>query len=267
MVKVELPDTPKAALDKPLLDSAATPKKAPAKAERVWKRDERGYIIGEGAERFGVTPIAFTEDSSNDLGRKFSKRIPYLEGLRGFLGIQTLLWIFFRLFAPAMVTDTDMDGTRPAAFALNAPTWQTVLRKVLSPLLFDGSLQMTGFLILCGRVALQTYTERRSGINLAGPCFRRPFRLALPIAVALAIPSALAATNGFRYSSWLADRLQNDMLRPPQVFDSVLVYFNSVVTFFFAPVSFKDARAVLSLPPYGVTWFVSLSEVFSRRLT
>jgi len=225
---------------------------------KVWKRDERGYIIGQGKERFGVVPIAVTEDDTNDLGRPISRRIPYLEGVRGLLGIQTLLWIFFRLFAPAIVTDTDLDGTMPAKFLANSPEWMTVLRKVLSPLLFDGSLQMTMFIVLMGRASMQTFIERRSGVSLAGVCIRRPLRLFFPVTIALAIASALAATNAFRYSNWLAAYLNNDMLRAPAVWTSTVYYVNSVVTLYFAPQTFMDSVAVQALPPYGVGWFISV---------
>lgn len=236
---------------------AATTEKTRVVVEREWERDDRGLIIGHGKERFGITPIALTEDASNDMGRSISNRIPYLEGVRGLLGIQTLLWIFFRFFAPSIVTDTALDGSRPAPFVTESPEWMTIVRKVLSPLLFDGSLQMTCFIVLMGRVTLQTYMERRSATALAGECFRRPLRLTLPVALALALTSLVAVTNGFKHANWLSDRLHNDFLIPPQVWESTIVYFNSVVTLIMAPRTIRNSRAVMSIPPYGVMWFVS----------
>jgi hypothetical protein len=227
-------------------------------AGRVWVRDERGYIVGQGRERFGVTPIAMTEDDSNDLGRPRRKRIAYLEGVRGLLGFQTLLWIFFRLFAPAIVTDTALDGTQPAGFVESSPEWMNVLRKVLSPLLFDGSLIMAGFIILMGRASLQTFIERREATSLAGQCVRRPMRLVLPVALGLALTSIVSVTNGFKHLPWLSQRLNNDILTAPKVWESTIIYFNSVVTLFMAPTTLKDSRAVLSYPPYGVFWFIQV---------
>ncbi|UZJ53604.1 hypothetical protein CBS101457_002924 [Exobasidium rhododendri] len=231
----------------------------PPLAGRVWARDERGYIVGEGKERFGITPIAMTEEDCNDLGRKTSNRLAYLEGVRGLLGVQTLLWIFFRLFAPAIVTDTDLDGTQPAMFVERSPEWMSVIRKVLSPLLFDGSLQMAGFIILMGRVAFQTFVERRSETSLAGHCARRPIRLVIPVALALALTSIVSVAHGYKHVDWLAQRLDNDqILSAPKVWESTILYFNSMVAFFMAPQTLKDSRAVLSLPPYGVFWFIQV---------
>ena len=230
---------------------------ADAPAAKQWVRDERGYIVGQGKERFGITPIAITDDDANDMGRPTSHRLAYLEGVRGLLGLQTLLWIFFRLFAPAIVTDTDLDGTRPALFVTNSPAWMSVLRKVLSPLLFDGSLQMAGFITLMGRVSLQTFIERRAATALAGQCARRPVRLVLPVALGLALASVVSVTNGFRHADWLSQRLDNAMLAAPPVWESAILYVNSVVTFFMGPRTLRDSRAAVSYPPYGVMWFVS----------
>jgi peptidoglycan/LPS O-acetylase OafA/YrhL len=239
--------------------------KAPGKkadqqlSSRVWTRDERGYIIGRGKERFGITAIAFTEDDGNDLGRKRQTRLAYLEGVRGLLGLQTLLWMFLRFFAPAVVTDTDLDGTQPAAFVGASPEWMTIIRKVLSPLLFDGSLQMAGFIMLMGRASMQTFIERREATSLAGQCARRPFRLVPPVALALALASVVAVAGGNKHADWLAQRLNNgQMLSPPRIWESTIVYVNSVVTFFMAPQTLKNSRAVMSMPPYSVFWFVQV---------
>lgn len=239
-------------------DTKVSEKKADTPARREWIRDDRGYIIGQGKERFGISPIAISEDSSNDMGRRTSRRINYLEGVRGFLGLQTLLWIFFRLFAPAIVIDIDLRGTRPAPFVTNSPGWMSILRKVLSPLLFNGSLIMASFIILMGRASLQTFTERREATALAGQCARRPVRLAIPATCALALASVVSVANGFKHAEWLALRLQNDILFAPPVWGSTIEYVNSVVTLILSPLPFKNSRAVLSLPPAGVTWFVSI---------
>jgi hypothetical protein len=231
-----------------------TKEKAP---QREWTRDDRGHIIPQGTERFGISPIAIIDDDSNDMGRSRKKKVDYLEGVRGFLGLQTLLWIFFRLFAPAIVTDTALDGTRPALFITNSPAWMSTIRKVLSPLLFDGSLQMTCFIVLMGRASFQTFAERREATALAGQLARRPIRLAIPAACSLALASIVSLSNGFKHVEWLSTRLDNDVLFAPQVWQSTVYYVNSVVTLIMAPLALKNSRAVMSIPPAGVTWFVS----------
>lgn len=110
----------------------------------------------QGKERFQVTPLAVVECADNDAGRTHGRRIGYLEGLRGFFTIATLLAIFFRVFAPAIQTDTDEAGVFPAAFVQSAPAWQNTLRRAMSPLFWDSTLTPHFFIILTGRVVLQS---------------------------------------------------------------------------------------------------------------
>ncbi|KIS67254.1 uncharacterized protein UMAG_04358 [Mycosarcoma maydis] len=218
--------------------------------------DDRGYLVLKPADVFGLTANAFTQDQSNDQGRPRSRRLAYLEGLRGILGIQVLLWTFFRIFAPAIVADRDIDGVYPAAFVERAPGWQSILRKVLSPLLFDGELQAAFFIILSGRASLQTFIERRQAVPLAGAAFKRPFRFIFPMAVTLALVSLVVAVNGFRYAPALSSALENQLARPPVQWKSALEYFNSLLFFMSTPLYFKTARATSFIPPSGTLWIV-----------
>ena len=131
-----------------------------------------------------------------------------------------------------------------------------MLRKVLSPLLFDGELQAAFFVILTGRASLQTFIERRQAITLAGAAFKRPFRFIVPMAVTLALVSLVIAVNGFRYAPELSAALQNELAQPPRQWTSALEYFNSLLFFFSTPFYFKTARATLFIPPGGTLWIV-----------
>ncbi|CBQ69175.1 conserved hypothetical protein [Sporisorium reilianum SRZ2] len=218
--------------------------------------DERGYLVLQPADVFGLTTSAFTPDASHDEGRTRAQRLSYLEGVRGVLGMQVLVWTFFRLFAPAVVADRDVDGVYPAAFLERAPAWQSILRKVLSPLLFDGELQAAFFVILSGRASLQTFIERRQAITLAGAAFKRPFRFILPMALTLALVSLVIAVNGFRYAPQLSSSLANQLAQPPAQWNSALEYFNSLLFFFSTPFYFKTARATTFIAPSGTLWIV-----------
>ncbi|EPQ26686.1 uncharacterized protein PFL1_05665 [Pseudozyma flocculosa PF-1] len=221
--------------------------------------DPRGYKTLQGKARWGLTPDAFLDDDINDEGRRTrSNRVPYLEGLRGILGLQTLVWIFFRMFAPAIVTEFDVDGTQPARFIAQSPQWMNILRKVLSPVLFDGNLQMAMFIILSGRTVLHTFIERRKALALSGPAFRRPFRLLLPVAATLTIVSIVNVAGGFTNATRMADDLQNELARPQPIWDSALEFFNSLVVYFFSPVTYRDSRAATFIPPAGILWFVTV---------
>lgn len=218
--------------------------------------DERGYLVLKSADIFGLTPSSFTENKSNDEGRTRANRLAYLEGLRGILGIQVLLWTFFRIFAPAIVADRDIDGVYPAAFLSVAPAWQSILRKVLSPLLFDGELQASFFIILSGRASLQTFIERRQALPLAGAAFKRPFRFLIPMAITVALVSLVIAVDGFRHASLLSISLSNQLASPPAQFSSALEYWNSLFFFFSTPTYYKIARATTMIPPSGTLWII-----------
>ncbi|SNX83943.1 uncharacterized protein MEPE_02651 [Melanopsichium pennsylvanicum] len=218
--------------------------------------DHRGYRVLKGEDRFGLTSHAFTEETSNDEGRSRRSRLAYLEGLRGVLGLQVLVWTFFRIFAPAIVADRDVDGVYPAQFLSRSPEWQTLLRKVLSPVLFDGELQAAFFVILSGRASLQTFIERRVAISLAGAAFKRPFRFLLPMAVTLGLVSMVIAVNGFRYASEVSTALGNQIAQPPSQWGSALEYFNSLLFFFSTSSYYRMARATQFIPPSGTLWIV-----------
>ena len=232
---------------------------APRQSIAYLDTDERGYMILQGAERYGVTMAPFRADPVNDLGRTRDFRVQYLEGLRGLIGFQTLLWIFFRIFAPAIAEDRDLDGKFPALFVQNSPAWMNILRKVFSPLLFDGSLQVSMFIILSGRCVLLTFIERREAVALAGPCFRRPFRLVIPVAVTVALVAVVGALEGFKYANYMATRLHNEAAVAPQPCTSVLEFWNIVSTFFFSPVTRMDARAVQFIPVSGISWYIQVA--------
>ncbi|KAN0062770.1 hypothetical protein ACQY0O_004965 [Thecaphora frezii] len=220
--------------------------------------DERGYKKLQGKDRWALTPNPLLEDGKNDEGRKRSDRLAYLEGIRGILGLQTLLWIFFRFFAPAIVTEVDVDGTQPADFVGSSPEWMSVLRKALSPLFFDGNLQVTMFIILSGRTVLHTFIERRQAVALSGPAFRRPFRLLLPVLAALTIVSIVNVAGGFKYAIKMADNLNNTFARPAPIWDSAIEFFNTLVVYFFSPIAYKNSRAATFIPAAGTMWFVTI---------
>lgn len=74
-----------------------------------------GFRRLEGPLRFGLSPQPFTDDEQNDLGRKRSNRIGYLEGLRGLLALEVMLWSFFRIMAPGECTRSCLEASRGAA--------------------------------------------------------------------------------------------------------------------------------------------------------
>ncbi|CAD6893332.1 unnamed protein product [Tilletia controversa] len=224
-----------------------------------------GFRRLHGKDIWAVTPKAFTDDETNDLGRKRAQRIGYLEGLRGLLAIEIMLWSFFRILAPAIQTDTEIDGSRPALFATTAPEWQHTLRKALSPLFWDGTLQAGFFMMLNGRVVVETFLERRNAVSIAGSAFRRPLRFFFPLAIALAITSAVNGLGGFKQANAFVALTSNNFAAPPRIWGSTIEYFNALSGFFFATEdSFLD-RGVQFVPPAPMMWFVP--RVFMQSFT
>lgn len=202
----------------------------------------------EKKEQSQLTDYAFVEEDTNDMGRPRTHRLGYLEGLRGLMAIQALLWTFLRLFCPAVVVEVD------------GAVWMVVLRKALSPLFFDSTLPMSMYIVLMGRVGSQTFLERRKAVALAGPCIRRPIRLILPVAVSLAMTTVLNLTGAFGSANWLADRMpQNgDYVRPTPPITNFLVYFNSLVVLLFSPQTYITSRIIDFMPPKGLMWVISV---------
>ncbi|CAD6902281.1 unnamed protein product [Tilletia controversa] len=234
---------------------------APAAEEKEpVEYSEHGFVVLKGKARSSRTDFAFNPDASSDLGRTHATRIGYLEGFRGLLALQFLIFTFFRLFAPAIVTDTDRDGTKPASFIDVAPAWHSTLRKALTPVLFDGNLQLAAGIILSGRCVLQTFVERRSAITLAGTAFRRPFRFILPLAVALAFTSVLSVIGAFKHAPELSAETSNVLALPPRIWESILTYVHFLFrrecqVFGFIPIIFRQTYSIMPiawLMPYTV---------------
>lgn len=178
---------------------------------------------------------------------------------RGLLAIETLLYIFFRLLAPAIASDTNHDGSFPAAFVGKAPSWQHGLRKGLAPLFWDSTLPSAFFLILSGRVVSLTFLERRNSVSLAGAVFRRPVRLVVPVLVALAFTSIVSVAGGFNRASRFAELTSNPLAQPPHIWTSTLEYVNSAFDLFFNVNSLKTDRGAAFLPPSGLAWVIPIA--------
>lgn len=238
-----------------------------------------------GKDRFAITSQPFITDTTNDVGRRYGTRKPHLEGLRGILGFFTLLAIFFRTFAPAIQTDTDLNGLFPADFVLVAPQWQNTLRKVLGPIFWDSTLLPHFFIILSGRVTLQSkssvlvsgavkasadetlaFLERRLALPMAATAFHRPFRLLPNLVVCLTVTSILSATHSFDAAFRMATDLRSSLAAPPQVWSSSIEYFNTLAALFFAEPAFTyQDRPFSFVQPVGVLFVVPI--IFQQTFT
>lgn len=227
--------------------------------------EKRKTKVLSGDEIWAITPGSIILDDEYDLGRTHNQRIGYLEGLRGLIAIEILLYIFFRLLAPAVATAIDADGTFPAPFSAGAPAWQSGLRRSLAPLFWDSTLPSAFSLILAGRVVTMTFLERRTATTLAGAAFRRPLRLLPPLLIAMAFTSVLSAVGGFRYASQFAFETKNTLAEPPALWSSTVQYVNSAFGLFFIVDALKTDVPLAFLPPAGISWFIPV--VFQQSFT
>lgn len=69
--------------------------------------------------------------------------VPWIEGLKGILAIESCLWLSFRTYIPTVVYSGVVE---------QPPGWQVIFRKIFCPLLWDGTLQWSFFIILSGRI-------------------------------------------------------------------------------------------------------------------
>lgn len=243
-----------------------------------------------GKDRYAVTALPFVTDTTNDLGRRYGTRKPHLEGVRGILGFLTLLAIFFRTFAPAIQTDTDLNGLFPADFVAVAPAWQNVVRRVLSPLLWDSTLLPHFFIILSGRVCLQSectaifdenpssdqiltscipvsaFLERRLALPMAAAAFHRPFRLLPSLVVCLAITTVLSATHSFDGAYRMATDLRSSLASPPLFWTSPIEFFNTIAALYFAEPAFTyEDRPFSFVQPVGILFVLPI--IFQQTFT
>lgn len=255
---------------------------------------DMGYKkLETSSELSAVTPFAFTNDSRHDYGRNYSERIPYIQALRGLIAFEVCLWGFFRLLAPgtpcslshvarcdlstplthpltlclaAIASDTDEFNVRPAPFLEHSPQWQSTVRKVFQPLLWDGSLQATFFFLIAARVGVFTFIERRNNTSIAGAAFRRPIRIFFPLAIALAFVTIMASQNAFGAAEPFANALDNTFVAPAAKWKSVLNYLDSLTAYVFDNSNAINSVPMDFFPPRGVLWTVTRNFIQSYTL-
>jgi hypothetical protein len=167
----------------------------------------------------------------------------YLIGLRGFFVVQSFLFIFLQVFAPAAVAHTPN--------ALNAPS--STLHKALkfvSILFWNDGMIYSAFILLSARtICLPFMTTCEGGTtSIAGSVFRRGLRLWLPVAVALAISTSVFHAVGYHHIDVFAQKTGNLSIFVPYRIDTTLVYFNSVFNLFWVTTKYSDQAGSYAFP-------------------
>ncbi len=179
----------------------------------------------------------------------------YLLGLRGFLVIESFLWVFMQTFVPVAVKDSANTS---------GPNYERILRRTLSVLFWNDSLIYSSFILLSARTICLPFLEDRSKTTVASAIFRRGLRLWFPTAVALAIVKILSSTVGTTYLDQYKQQTGNISFEIPYILPSTLAYFNSVFSLFWVTSRFFDQAGNTAFPSQTL-WIVNV--IYSQSYT
>lgn len=179
----------------------------------------------------------------------------YLLGLRGFLVIQSFLWVFLQRFVPLAVKDSANTS---------GPTYERILRQSLSTLFWNDSLIYSSFIFLSARTICLPYLENPSKTAVASAIFRRGLRLWFPVAISLAIIKILSSTIGTSHLDLYKRATENLTLEVPYEIPNALAYFNSVFNLFWTNKKFFSQAGNTAFPSQTL-WIINV--IYSQSYT
>jgi len=110
----------------------------------------------------------------------------------------------------------------------NSPHYQVLLRKILSPLLWDESFIFCFFILLSARTVAIPFLRNVSSATYARSLISRPIRMGIPLAIGLALSCIIFSTINTQYLEDFARLNGNPYLRAPEKPASALACFNSI---------------------------------------
>lgn len=170
----------------------------------------------------------------------------HLTGLRGILVLESLAWIFFQTFVPALVSN----GTP-------GQTYQRILRLVLSVPFWNESLISSFFIILSARTICVPFLQNPRPTTYAGSLIRRPLRIAISLSIATGLGFLILSQLGTAYIDKFKSILPNESVSTPATAPSALVAFNSIFDLFWIESDFSD-QAANTFWPTATLWCPSL---------
>ncbi|TGO89031.1 hypothetical protein BPOR_0128g00050 [Botrytis porri] len=171
----------------------------------------------------------------------------YLLGLRGFFVLQSFLWIFLQTFVPATVKSNIV------TFPTDTPTYQNLIRKILSPIFWNESLIYSSFVFLSARVLCISFISSPSKQTITSSMFRRSFRLIIPTIFSLSLVTLLSQTTFTNHlASLFVNETANPSIQAPYTLRSPipLTLFNSLFALFLSTshTPLHNLSAVLAFP-------------------
>jgi len=185
----------------------------------------------DSLKRF-VTPPSSTHDSKHN----------FLIGLRGFFVIQSFLYTFLLVFAPASVANS-----ANAQDVSHNSTLHKALRFVSILFLNDGIIY-PAFILLSARTICIPFMKDKTKLSIAGSIFRRGIRLWFPVAVGLAISTSVLQATGYKYINDFAQGTGNKSILEPYRIENALIYFNSVFNLFWVTTKFSEQAGSYAFP-------------------
>lgn len=172
----------------------------------------------------------------------------YLLGLRGFLTIQSFLWIFLQTFAPATVKDS---------LNTTGPVTHLILRKIFSVIFWNESLIYSWFIILSARSICIPFMLNQSEVQVASSAFRRGLRLLVPTGVALALVCIVFGAIGRSHITDFKTLTRNVSFDVPYKLPGFVGYMNSVFNLFWVSRNFASQAGSRAFPGQTL-WIVNV---------
>jgi hypothetical protein len=183
-------------------------------------------------------------------------QVNYFLGLRGVLAVQTYLYLFLLVFAPAAVKDSlNIDGVSA----------QVLLRKTLSVLLWNGSLIYSSIIVLSGRTIVLPFFSNPSKSVAASSLFRRAIRLSFPVIIAFSLAALILKGMGRSYIADFMEKSGNKSIAVPTPIPTFVVWFNSLFTLFWSTRDFSLQNGSTAFPSQTL-WIVSVISQQSYTL-
>lgn len=179
----------------------------------------------------------------------------WLIGIRGFLVIQSFVWCFLTVFAPAAVKDAEnTDG----------PFYQIILRKVFSVLFWNESLIYSFIVLLSARTIVIPFLQNSTRQVVASQVFRRGIRLWIPTAVAFGLSTVILNQIGLEYIDDFKTRTGNVTIATPERIQNFLNWFNSMFEIFWVNKNYATQKGSLAFPSQTL---YTVSIVFVQSYT
>ncbi|KAH0386129.1 hypothetical protein KCU92_g2911, partial [Aureobasidium melanogenum] len=113
-------------------------------------------------------------------------------------------------------------------FTEKSPHYEVLIRKILSPLLWDESFIFCFFILLSARTVAIPFLRDVTSNTYARSLIARPIRIFIPLAIGLAISLAIFGSINTEYLEQFAYVNGNPFLRAPEKPASALACFNSI---------------------------------------